>query len=216
MKLHTILFGIILAMAGATRADPIAAETSTSPSRAPFTQIGMTLGIGGGVTNFTGSEMSSAVDVGGSWEVRSTIGTRLFLAGELAYVGSRRNISMPGVTTANADKPHVFAHGLEGALRAQYPWVTGSWLIEPFAFGGLGWTHLGIDGIVPSGSALRTSDDILVVPFGAGVSAIWNNIFVEGRFTYRAAFNEDLLATADGTPASMGNWGAGALVGYEF
>jgi hypothetical protein len=216
MKLHTILFGIILAAAGSSRADPIAAETSTSPSRAPFTQVGVTLGIGGGVTNFTGSEMNAAVDVGGSWEVRSTIGTRLFLAGELAYVGSRRNISLPGVTTANADKPHVFSHGFEGALRAQYPYVTGSWLIEPFAFGGLGWTHLGIDGTVPSDSALRTSDDILVVPFGAGLSAIWNNIFIEGRFTYRATFNEDLLAKADGTAVGMSNWAAGALVGYEF
>ncbi|HEY6909345.1 MAG TPA: outer membrane beta-barrel protein [Myxococcales bacterium] len=215
MNLHTILFGIILAAAGATRADPVAAETS-APSRAPFTRIGMTLGIGGGVTSFTGSEMNAAVDVGGSWEVRSTIGTRLFLAGELAYVGSRRNVSMPGVTTANADKPHVFAHGVEGALRAQLPYVTGSWLFEPFAFGGLGWTRMGIDGIVPQGSALRTSDDVLVVPFGAGLSASWNNVFLEGRFTYRATFNEDLLARADGTAAGMGNWGVGALLGYEF
>jgi hypothetical protein len=215
MKLHSILFGIILAAAGAARADPIAAETSTSPSRAPFTQIGITLGIGGGVTNFTGSDMNAAVDLGGSWEVRSTIGTRLFLAGELAYVGSRRNVSMPGVTGA-ADKPHVFAHGMEGALRAQYPYLTGSWLIEPFAFGGLGWTHMRVDGAVPAGSALRTSDDILVVPFGAGLSVIWNNVFIESRFTYRATFNEDLLARADGTAAGMGNWGVGALVGYEF
>jgi uncharacterized protein with beta-barrel porin domain len=215
MKLHTILFGIVLAAAGATRADPIAAEASTSPSRAPFTQIGITLGIGGGLTNFTGSDMNSVVDVGGSWEVRSTIGTRLFLAGEFAYVGSRRNLSMPGVTGA-ADKPHIFSHGLEGALRAQYPYLTGSWLIEPFAFGGLGWTHLGVDGSVPAASALRTSDDILVVPFGAGLSAVWNNIFMEGRFTWRATFNEDLLAKADGTAAGMGSWGVGALVGYEF
>lgn len=215
MKLHTVLFGIVLAVAGAARADPIAAETSTSPSRAPFTQIGISLGIGGGLTNFTGSEMNSAVDLGGSWEVRSTIGTRLFLAGELAYVGSRRNVSMPGVTGA-ADKPHVFAHGLEGALRAQLPYLTGSWLVEPFVFGGLGWTHMGVDGSVPAGSALRTSDDVLVVPFGAGISAGWNNVFLEGRFTYRATFNEDLLARADGTAADMGNWGIGALVGYEF
>lgn len=216
MRLHTILFGVALAAAGAARADPISAETSTSPSRAPFTQIGITLGIGGGVTNFTGSDMNAAVDVGGSWEVRSTVGTRLFLAGELAYVGSRRNISLPGVTSPAADKPHVFSHGVEGALRAQVPWLTGSWLIEPFAFGGLGWTHLGIDGTLPSSSAMRSSDDILVVPFGAGLSAIWNNIFVEGRFTWRATFNEDLLARADGTAAGMGNWGVGALLGYEF
>lgn len=56
---------------------------------------------------------------------------------------------------------------------------------------------------------------MLVVPFGGGISAAWNKLFLEGRFTYRPVFNENLLVRS-GTAASLNNWSAGALIGYEF
>lgn len=215
MKRHFVVSALVLAAASALRADPIASELA-SQARVPPSKVGVSLGLGGGLTDFTGGDISDAVDTGGAWEVRATFGTRLFLAAEAAYVGSRRNLNLASVGGTSGETPHLFSHGVEGTLRAQYPYLTGKWLIEPFAFGGLGYTHFSVDGVVPSGSRVSTSDDVLVVPFGAGLSAAWNGLFVEGRFTYRATFNEDLIRDANDRVLSMANWSAGALIGYEF
>ena len=209
MKTASGLIALTLLVAGAARADPIGPEV-TAGARTPSTSIGISLGLGGGVTNYVGTEMNDVTDVGGSYEVRATIGTRLFVAGEAAYVGSRRGITTP---VSGASLGHIFSNGLEGALRVQYPLYTGGWMIEPFAFGGLGWAHYGIDGAFTASTA---SDDVLTVPFGAGISAAWNGLFLEGRFTYRPVYNEDLFVNANGNAVSLNNWTAGALVGYEF
>ncbi|HZR07242.1 MAG TPA: hypothetical protein VFA79_01590 [Myxococcales bacterium] len=214
MKIATGLIALALGLASAGRTDPIAPEVTAPGARMPGTSIGISLGVGGGVTNYTGSEMSNAAGVGGAYELRATIGTRLFLAGEVAYIGSRRNIDTSNVNGVFGGSPHIFSNGLEGALRVQVPMYAGAWMIEPFAFGGLGWTHFGTDEVISS-SELKSSDDVLVVPFGGGISAAWNGLFLEGRFTYRPVFNEDLMVRA-GNTASLNNWSAGALVGYEF
>jgi hypothetical protein len=213
MKIASGLIAFALLAAGAARADPIAPEV-TAGVRTPGTSIGISLGLGGGLVNYVGSEMRGATDVGGAFELRSTIGTRLYLAGEVAFIGSRRSINTSNVNGVFGESPHIFGNGLEGALRVQYPLYAGAWLIEPFAFGGLGWTHYGTDEVVSS-TELRSSDDVLVVPFGGGISAAWNGLFLEGRFTYRPVFNQDLLVRS-GRAASLDNWSAGALIGYEF
>ncbi|MGZ6142790.1 MAG: hypothetical protein ACXWLM_05605 [Myxococcales bacterium] len=186
--------------------------------RAPVSEIGIGFGIGGGATNFIASEMTDVTDPGPGWDVRAVIGTRLPVAGEVAYVGTRRNLHLASVSGSSAgETPHIFSHGFEAAARLQYPYVAGKWLVEPFAFGGVGYSHLGIDGVVAANSTIRTtSDDVLVVPFGAGITAGWNSVLFEARFTYRAAFNQDLLEKPDGSFASLNNWAAGATLGYEF
>ena len=211
-----IILALVIAAAGA-RADPIAVDTAAAPVT-PRSNIGVSLALGGGLSGFAGSEMKDITNVGGAWEVRVAFGTRLLLAGELAYVGTRRNMHLTGVSGATpGETPHVFSNAIEGDLRAQYPFLSGAWLIEPFAFGGLGYTHMGVDATVPTDSRIRTTgDDLLVVPFGAGVIAGWNRVLLEARFTWRQAFDEDLLARADGSIASLSNWSAGATVGYEF
>jgi hypothetical protein len=208
-------FFLALALAGgAAVADPIAGETGFAQT-APPSRIGVTLGLGGGVTDYTRSTMNDASSVGGTWELRATVGTRKYIAAEAAYVGSRRNLNIGGVTGTPGESPHVFSHGLEAALRAQYPVFAGDFIVEPFAFGGIGWSHVGLDGLV-STSQVRDSSDLLVVPMGAGIAANWNRFVLEARFTYRSTFNDDLLVNADGSKASLSNWSTGALVGYEF
>ena len=222
MKIHTLLFAPVIAVffaiaaAGVARADPTTGDVSVR-TRIPASQIGVSLGLGGSATGFTSSEASDVTSVGGGYELRSTIGTRLPVAAEIAYVGWRRDIALPGVTgTSAGETPHMFSNGIEGAARIQHPFSSGSWLIEPFAFGGLGWSHIGVYATLPASSPMSTSDDVLVVPFGAGVGAGWNGLMFEARFTYRATFSEDLLKKADGTTASLNNWSVGGLVGYEF
>jgi len=209
--------GLFLALAlagGAAVADPIAADGGSAQTFPP-SRIGVTFGLGGGVTDFTGATMSDASSVGGTWEVRATAGSRRYIAVEAAYIGSRRNLNIPGVGGNPGESPHVFSHGLEGTLRAQYPVPAGNVVLQPFAFGGIGWTHLGVDGLVAT-SQVHDSNDLLVVPMGAGVAANWNRFVLEARFTYRQTFNDDLLVNPDGSKASLSNWSTGALVGYEF
>jgi len=59
-------------------------------------------------------------------------------------------------------------------------------------------------------------DDLLVVPFGAGFSGAWHGLVLEGRFTYRSTFTDDLLKNADGSNVNLANWSVGGLIGYEF
>ncbi|MFL5440505.1 MAG: hypothetical protein ACJ79W_15205 [Myxococcales bacterium] len=214
MRTTTILLALAMT-AGAALADPIAEEAVQAQTPPPST-IGVSVGLGGGVTDFTGNEMSNAASPGGAWEVRGTIGTRKLIAVEAAYVGSRRNIDVLGVSGTDGETAHIFSNGLEGALRLQYPYLAGKWMFQPFVFGGLGWTHMGVDGTLTPTSPIRDSDDLLVVPMGGGLSATWNRIVLEARFTYRATYNEDLLVNSDGSKASLSNWSTGALIGYEF
>ena len=216
MKLANLHFALLLAAAGAVRADPASGDV-TYGATVPSTKIGISLGLGGGATGFSASEATDVTSVGETWEVRTTVGTRLPVAGELAYVGSRRSLGVAGVTGASSgETPHLFAHGIEGAARFQFPYVAGSWLLEPFAFVGVGWTHVGVDATVPAGAPMGTSDDLLVVPFGAGFSGAWHGLVLEGRFTYRSTFSDDLLKNADGSNVNLANWSVGGLIGYEF
>ena len=213
MKTAIGLIAVVLLAAEAALADPRPGPEITAGARAPITDIGIAVGLGGGVTNYAHSDMMNATNVGAAYEARVTVGTRLFVAGEIAYVGSRRALteSVTGVRDG-----HIFSHGIEGDARLQYPLYTGGWMIEPFAFGGLGWTHYGVDAPVNNSSVLANSDDVFTVPFGGGLAAGWKQLYLEGRFTYRQAFNEDLLKNASGNSVPLSNWTAGALVGYEF
>ena len=213
MKILTGVIAVAVLIAGAVRADPRPAPEITAGAKAPITEIGIAVGLGGGVSNYVNSDMTNATNVGAAYEARVTVGTRLYLAGEVAYVGSRRAVteSVTGIRDG-----HIFSHGIEGDARLQYPLYTGGWMIEPFAFGGIGWTHYGVDAPVNTSTVMRASDDVVTVPFGGGIAAGWKQLYLEGRFTYRQAFNEDLLTNSSGNAVPLSNWTAGALVGYEF
>ena len=161
--------------------------------------------VGGGVTDFTKSETSDRFDVGGSWDVRLGFGSRSYVGAELAYVGAARQ-----GTNAN---PDLYMNGGEAVLRLQYPYVAGKWLVEPFAFGGVGWSHLTLDN-APAG--LDDSDDIGIAPFGGGVSVGYGRFLFDARFTYRAAWNENLALAVNQAAPSMNQWGVTASIGYEF
>jgi hypothetical protein len=142
--------------------------------------------------------------VGGTWDVRLGFGSRFYVGAEAAYVGSARQSSVGS---------NLVTSGAEGVVRAQYPYATGNWLVEPFAFGGAGWTHFDLRGAAPG---VKGTDDVLVVPFGGGIDAAYEHILLDARFTYRQTFNESLLRTAaDGAP-NLASWAVTASLGYEF
>lgn len=170
-----------------------------------LTPLGEYVLIGGGVTDFTDSAVKNRFDLGGAWDVRVGVGSRYYLGAEAAYVGSFRG----GTNGAN----DVITNGAEGVIRAQYPYVRQGWLIEPFAFGGIGWSRLSVRD-APAG--VEDKDDIGVVPFGAGVTLGRGKLLFDARFTYRTSFAEDLAVAANGAKASFDQWAVNASIGAEF
>lgn len=156
--------------------------------------------VGAGVTQFTDSGLSDAFDTGVTWDARLGVGNRSFLGAEVAYVGAFRS--------AAVGENDLTAHGAEGVLRLQFPYTTsGDWLIEPFALGGIGWSHLSIDKAPPGAT---DSDDIGVVPVGGGLMVGRGRLLLDGRFTYRATFSEDAFG------GDLETWAVVGSIGYQF
>ena len=189
----------------ATAQTPAVSEAQARPNL--MTAYGESLVVSGGVTDFINDSIRRLTDLGGFWEARLGLGTRFWVGVEAAYVGSARKIRAPGVSS------NLIGHGAEGDVRLNLPYASGDCLIEPFVFGGAGWTHYHINGLRVTTATLRRSDDILTVPVGAGITFGYDHFLIEGRFTYRQTFYDDLVPGGNGT---LKNWAAGASLGFEF
>jgi hypothetical protein len=160
--------------------------------------------VGGGVTDLAEDEVKDRFDVGAAWDLR--LGVRgAFLGAEAAYVGSVRNAVGAGA--------ELMGHGAEAVLRLQAPLLTGRLAVEPFVFGGIGWSHLSLRDAAPGAD---DADDVGVVPFGAGVALGYGRLLLDARLTYRATFDEDLVLAAGEDAADLEQWGVTASVGYRF
>jgi hypothetical protein len=189
-------------------AGPMGIEARMGDSGGLLTPYGEYFLVGGGLTNYFETAVKDRVDVGGTWDVRLGFGNRFYVGAEVAYTGSARHSGALG--------NNIVTNGLEGALRLQYPFALAAWTVEPFVFGGTGWTHFKINSMVRNGSALKDTNDVAVLPVGGGVMLAYNHILLDARFTYRETFEESLVAAADGSAASLRSWSVGASVGYEF
>lgn len=174
-------------------------------TRGLLSPIGEYVLVGGSVTDLGKKAERDRFDMGGGWDARLGIGSRSFIGLEAAYVGSFRGASGSG--------PDLLSNGAEGVLRLQVPYVRGQWLVEPFAFGGIGWSRVSLR---DAPADLEGSDDVGTVPFGGGLMLGINHVLVEARFTYRAAFSEDLPVAVGEGAAKLQQWAVGGSVGYEF
>jgi hypothetical protein len=161
--------------------------------------------VGGGVSDFRDRALRDRLDTGGSWDARVGIGSRFYLGAEAAYVGSYRSFK--------GSASNLAMNGAEAIVRLQLPVASGAWLVEPFAFGGIGWDHLSVRQ-APAG--VNDSADIGVVPFGAGVTVGYGRFLVDARFTYRSTFNDQVGLAPGTTTTDLSHWTAGASVGLEF
>jgi hypothetical protein len=200
-KSSTLIAGLLLAAAPLTAS----AQGWAGQTRELLTPYGEYLLIGAGVTDFTKDATRNLFDTGGSWDVRLGFGSRTYLGAEVAYVGAALNGSGSG--------PDLAMNGAEGVLRVNYPFFTSGWLLEPFAFGGIGYSHLSLSH-APSGA--KTSDDIGVVPFGAGLTVAYGRILLDARFTYRTAFSENLAVGTSQAALNLERYAVGASLGWEF
>jgi hypothetical protein len=176
----------------------------------PRTGIGIALMAGGGVSDYTGSGVRNSTGTAGSWDLRAVAGTRSFVAVEAAYVGAAQSIRGIGLQS----DARLVRNGVEGVLRLQAPIALRVALLEPYVFGGVGWNHYTLTNTPLATADVKSSDDVLTVPAGAGFSAGYRGFMADVRFTYRPTFRQTLFTgtARDG----LTNWQAGAALGYEF
>lgn len=200
-----LLFSPLPAMAQYTYTGEPVPEVRRGPG--PPTGYGAAVELGGGVMNFTGAAARGATSAGGTWDLRLAFGTRSILGLEAAYVGSAQNITAAGLDP-NAT---LLGNGAETALRLNAPFIYQASLIEPFAFGGVGWTRYNVVNDNFNTSIVREKDDVFTVPFGGGLAASVRGFIVDARFTYRVLYNNQLLGNTN-----LDNWAVTANIGSEF
>jgi len=178
----------------------------------PMSGIGIALSAGAGVVDFTQQRARSFTDPGVTWDVRLTLGSRLPVGLDLAYVGSSQNINMAGFST----DAYLLGQGTEAALRVQYPYG----MFRPYVFGGVGWRQLSIKRQNVYGTGFLDYDNQGLVPFGAGIAiGNINGITFDLHGTGRVTWDDDLLRNVlqnQGENSHTNTWDVTARIGGEF
>jgi hypothetical protein len=208
-----LLTGPAFAQSNGMNEPPTISNTQPASGLAsvPVAPTGLGLQVGGGVTGFTRQGARDDFGTGGYWDARATLGTRSFLGAEVAYVGSARDVKATGVSGDSA----LLGNGAEAVVRGNLPIQTGNLRLEPFVFGGAGWTYYQLTNNSTNASAIKDHANAFVIPFGGGVSAGYDHFIVDARFTYRAVFDDKLVPTTGNDHLDLQNWSAGLTLGYE-
>jgi hypothetical protein len=179
-------------------------------SYAPLSGLGVEATVGGGAMGFIDHGSRSVSGTGAAWDARVLFGSRLPLAIETAYIGSVQNIDALGLST----DAFLVGNGVEGTLRVNLIRAR----VQPYLFGGVGWTHYQVTNTATNTSSVLGTDDVGTIPMGAGITArIVGSFIADVRAVYRATFSDDLLRA---TPMTNGNslqsWNVGGRIGFEF
>jgi len=184
-----------------------------------YSGVGVGVHLGGGVFGFTDPTMRNLTSpVGGTWNFRAAFGTHVPIGAEVGYVGNTTQI----VGQLSNNQATMLGTELDGTLRVN---VFPRSRFCPYIFGGLGWQHYQLNDrtFELSDTGVASSDDLLVIPVGAGLSFRHRGFVTDLRGTFRAAENENMVlsTTRDSegeTPlfAKMHTWDASLNVGYEF
>jgi hypothetical protein len=174
--------------------------------------VGIEATLGGGVIGFVDNGARTFANPGGSWEARMTFGSRFPVAFEAAYVGSAQGIVALGLSS-NAV---LLGNGGEATLRINLTTTR----LQPYLFGGGGFTRYQLTNTAVNLSSVRSTDDVGTVPTGVGMSArLSKEFFIDVRGTYRFTFNDQLFATASAASgagnAGLDSWNAIGRLGFE-
>jgi hypothetical protein len=196
-------------------AEPVPTYSSddyTSSSEPGYLEsVGMSLSVGGGVTDFTGESMRDVTGTGGMWDVRVGFLTNLPVSAEIAYQGGLQDINALGLV----GDARLLSTTIEGDARVNFIW--GNWTWQPYAFAGLSWRRYDITNEDANLSSIEGSDDVMEIPLGVGASARFSGFLVDLRGSWRPAFYADLLPSATGgEDADMHTWQAQLRLGYSF
>jgi hypothetical protein len=187
----------------------VAPPPAIQAPKAPPSVVGIEATLGGGAIGFIDEGARAVAGTGGSWDARLLFGSRLPIAVEGAYVGSAQSIDALGLASSSV----LLGNGFEGTLRINLTHGR----IQPYLFGGAGFTHYQLSNTSTNTSSVRGDDDIGTVPLGAGITGrLAGSFIVDARGTYRATFDDDLLRATAASSNSMQSWNASARIGFEF
>jgi opacity protein-like surface antigen len=193
-------------------------EVDIEPRRGDFGDPGTwgyMISVGGGVTGFRSGDARDFInDVGGTWTARLTLGTRLPVGFEAAYIGSAFGIDAVGLDSDAV----LVGNGLEGLARLNLDLGMGNF--QPYLVGGAAWRNYQITNADFNVSNVRDSDNVFELPVGVGLGYRFGSVMVDLRGTYRWAWGDNLIqpvpeAGIDSTP-SLDNWTADLRLGWEF
>ena len=157
------------------------------------------LSAGGGVLN---SIDGGTTELGGTWNVRLTAGTRHTLGAEIGYVGIAQPIDEAMGLGSSA---MLVGNGAEGAVRVALSRTA----LQPYGFAGAGLMHFD----VLDASAGVPGDLVALFPAGLGLSYRGDWIFLDLRGTARAAFDDEMFEEMDG--GGLDSWSVSLQVGAE-
>jgi hypothetical protein len=81
---------------------------------------------------------------------------------------------------------------------------------------GLGWQHYSLNSVGDL-AVITRSNDVGVVPMGAGLAVGYRGFLAEARFTYRPAWNDrEMVLSTDGRAFGLDTWNFGLMIGFEF
>jgi len=185
----------------------------------PASQYGIELSAGGGVESFSHQQMRNETSPAGLWDLRAVVGTRSPIAVEGAYTGTAQRIdAVIGNQTGT-----LVGTGLSGDLRVNLMPME---MVTPYAFGGLGWKRYDVTNanFTTADTGVASSDDLLEIPLGGGLSLRDRGVTADARFTYSVATGQNLVINNNGDQpvstdrgsANMDNWSVSARIGTEF
>jgi len=165
------------------------------------------LSLGAGIIGFSEGLLQNMTDIGLAWDLRLTLGTESTLALELAYVGSAQRSDLVIIDSV------LVGQGCEALLRLN----VGTFDLQPYAIGGIGWTHYKV---YRDNQAFNVplDDDVMTVPVGAGLAFRSHGAMFDVRGTYRMAYDDELARRQIGfvdTPG-LDTWSVTGRVGVEF
>jgi hypothetical protein len=187
---------------------PVATRPVGPPSR-----IGIEAAVGAGAIGFTDNSTRGFTNTGTSWDARMIFGSRSPIAIEAAYVGSAQGVNALGLDTDAL----LLGQGAESNLRLNLT----TRRVQPYLFGGIGWTRYTVERSATATSSVRASDDVGTVPMGVGMTArLTRSFFIDARGTYRYAFYDNMLDVASSSAglgtAPLQTWNASGRLGFEF
>ena len=141
------------------------------------------------------------------WDLRFVVGTRQSLGIEAGYAGTVQRIQALGIDRDAL----LLSTALESDLRFHF--LDGAW--QPYMLVGAAWRRYQVRNADSNTSAMRDRDDVLEIPMGLGMAYRWQGLVLDGRAVYRAAADEDLLATRAEDESSLDNFHVSAGIGWE-
>ena len=165
---------------------------------------------GGGYASFGAKGLRDITQNGGEWDFRLVLGARSPFAVELGYVGTANQLN--GRMTGVDPNTVILSDAFEGDLRLSTP----AWHrmpVQVFGFAGAGYNRFDLTNSSFNNGQLTGRDDTFVLPAGGGLQINFsNNLVLDGRFTYRAIFDENLM----GRDHNADMYTATGRIGYVF